>query len=174
MEKKYLVMLLLVFAFGCASGRTQIIKPTATGFRNYQVLEITDFESTVGPRIPEQYLQSLPNDIANRVSLLHLFQAVQRVPTVPKESTATPTLVIKGTVIEYDPGSRGKRWCAGVTGWGKGFMTVQLTALDRNTKEEIAVANVGCELQGGFFGGSFSGATKKLVDEAVEYIQTKY
>jgi hypothetical protein len=174
MNKKYGVMLLLVLAFGCASGRTQIIQPTTTGFRNYQVLEITDFESTVGPRVPAEYLQSLPNDIANRVSALHLFQAVQRVPTPPKERTATPTLVLKGVVIEYEPGSRGKRWCAGVTGWGKGFMTVQLTALDRNTKEAIAVANVGCELQGGFFGGSFSGATKKLVDEAVEYIQTKY
>lgn len=174
MKKKYAMMILLVFAFGCASGRTQIIQPSKTGFRNYRVLEITDFTSTVGHKVPAEYLQSLPNKIANEVTLLHLFQAVKRVPTPPKERTATPTLVLKGVVVEYEPGSRGKRWCAGVTGWGKGFMTVQLTALDRNTREVIAMANVGCELQGGFLGGGFSGATNKLVEETIEYIQNKY
>lgn len=174
MKKKYAVMILLVFVFGCASGRTQIIQPKKTGFRNYRVLEITDFTSTVGPKVPAEYLQSLPNEIAKEVTLLNLFDAVKRVPTPPKEKTATPTLVVKGVAIEYEPGSRGKRWCAGMTGWGKGFMTVQLTALDRNTSEVIAMANVGCELQGGFFGGSFSEATKKLVDEAVEFIQVNY
>jgi hypothetical protein len=174
MKKKYVMMFLLVFAFGCASGRTQIIQPKKTGFRNYQVLEITDLENTVGPKVPAEYLQVIPNEIAKKVTLLNLFQAVERVPIPPKERTGTPTLVLKGAIIEYDPGSRGKRWCAGPLGWGKGFMTVQLTALDRNTKEVIALANVGCELQGGFFGGSFSEATKKLVDEAAELIQADY
>lgn len=174
MKKKYALIVLMVFAIGCAAGRTQIIQPQKYGFKNYPVLEMTDFKSYAGSEFPQEGCQRLPDSIAKELAALNLFQAVNRIPVVTEWKCKTKTLVIQGTVVEYDPGSQAKRYTAGTFGWGKGFATVQLVAIDKATKEEIFKANVGSEISGGFFGGSFEGAVEKLVEEAVECIQARY
>jgi hypothetical protein len=174
MKKNFALMFLILFAIGCAAGRTQIVQPQKYRFKDYPVLEMTDFKNYAGSEVPPEICQRLPDSIAKEVAALNLFQAVNRIPVVAEWKCKTKTLVIQGTVIEYDPGSRAKRYTAGTFGWGKGFATVQLVAIDKATKEEIFKANVGSELSGGVFGGSFEGAVEKLVEEAVECIQGRY
>ena len=174
MKKIILLLILILFAGGCAAGRTQIIEPKKARFGSYPVLEITDFENTVGAATPQEMMQRLPNQIAEKLSSLNLFKAVNRVPVLTEEKSDKKILVFEGRIIEYNPGSRGKRYLAGFTGWGKGFMTVQLTAVDKVTKETIFKGNIGSEISGGLFGGSFQEAINKLVDESVKCIQANY
>jgi hypothetical protein len=174
MKKNLVLMILILFAFGCAAGRTQIVQPKKRGFKDYPILEITDFKNYVGSEVPPEISQRVPDSIAKKVAALNFFQAVNRIPVVTEWKSETNTLVIEGTIIEYDPGSQAKRYLAGFTGYGKGFVTVQYIAIDKATKEEIFKANVGSEISGGFFGGSFDEAVEKLVEEAVECIQTNY
>lgn len=174
MKKNFILMFLILFVVGCAAGRTQIVQPAKVGFKNYPVLEIADFKNYAGKEVPPEISQRLPDSIAEGVRNLNLFQGVNRVPVVTEAKSETKILVIEGIVTEYDPGSRGKRYLAGFTGYGKGFATVQLTAFDKSTKEEIFKGNVGCEIGGGFFGGSFDEAIDELVEEAVHCLQMNY
>ena len=174
MKRGYAILLIVLLVAGCAAGRTQIIQPKKVGFQNYPVLEITDFQNNAGPQVPAELLQRLPDGIAEKVTALNLFQAVNRIPVVTEEKPEAKTLVLKGTIIEYDPGSRGKRWLAGFTGYGKAFTTFQLVAIDKVEKDEIFKGNIGGELSGGFFGGSFNEVIEKLVDECVKCIQMNY
>lgn len=175
MKKNLILIFLFCFVvIGCAAGRIQIIEPAKSGIKNYPVLEILDFENYAGSATPSEMAQRLPNGIEKKLSPLNLFEAVNRVPVLTEAKPDEKTLVLKGNIIEYNPGSRGKRYLAGFTGWGKGFITVQLTAIDKATKEEIFKGNISGELAGGLFGGGFDGAIEKLVDESVKYIQMNY
>jgi hypothetical protein len=174
MNTKFALLILIVFVTGCAAGRTQIIQPTKVGFKNYRILEIADFKNYVGSKVPSGMCKRLPDSIANKVATLNLFQAVNRITVVNEWKSETKTLVIEGIVVEYEPGDQAKRWFGGFTGYGKGFVTVQLTAIDKSTKEKIFKGNVGSEISGGFFGGSFDEAIQKAIEEAVLCIQTNY
>jgi len=174
MKKSHALIIIVLLVVGCAAGRTQIIQPKKVAFQNYPVLEITDFKNNAGPQVPTELLQRLPNGIAEKVTALNLFQAVNRIPIETESTSETKTLLLKGTIIEYEPGSQGKRWLAGFTGYGKAFTTFQLTAIDKIKKEEIFKGNIGGELSGGLFGGSFDEVIEKLVDECVECIQMNY
>lgn len=174
MKKTYALFIVVLFIIGCAAGRTQIIQPKKVRFQNYQIIEITDFENNVGPDLPAEFCAELPNSIAEKVKELNLFQEVIRSPVVTEGKHERKVLIIKGTVIEYEPGSRGKRYLAGFTGWGKAFMTFQLVAIDKMTQETIFIGNVGAELSGGFFGGGFGGVIEKMAEECTECIQANY
>ncbi len=174
MKKFYALVILVLFSIACAAGRTQIIEPRKLGFKNFAVLEITDFENNVGPACPTEICSRIPDSVAEKVKTLNLFKAVNRVPIETEVVAEEKTLILKGNIIEYNPGSRGKRYLAGAFGWGKGFIMVRLTAIDKKTREEIFKGNCGAELSGGVFGGSFSGAVDKLVDEVVKCIQMNY
>jgi hypothetical protein len=174
MKKNCVLMMLVLFLVGCAAGRTQIVQPKKQSFSSYEVLEICDFKNNAGAKVPAQVSQRVPDELAEKVAALNLFGSVNRVPVVTGEDPQSKILCLEGTIVEYDPGSRGKRWFAGFTGWGKGFITVQLTAVEKASKSEVFKGNIGSELSGGFFGGSFDGAIEKLVDESVSCIQMNY
>lgn len=174
MKKCFIISILVLLISGCASARTQIMQPKKIGFGNYPILEIIDFDNNLEGAVPAGMVQELPNSLAKELTALHMFKAVNRVPRETTETPAENTLVFKGTIIEYNPGSRGKRYWGGLLGWGKGFMTVQLIAIDKKSREEIFKGNVGSELSGGWFGGSFEGAVDKLKEEMVRCIQANY
>ena len=173
MKKASALILIVLVVAGCAASRTQVLQPKKAGFENYPVLEITDFKNNVGPQVPTELLQRLPNAIAEKVTALNLFQAVNRVPVATEGAPETRTLVLEGAIIEYEPGSRALRYIIGF-GAGKAFATVQLTAIDKATKEEIYKGNIGGELTMGIFGGSYDEVIQKLVDECTECVQTNY
>lgn len=174
MKKWFTISLCALLISGCASSRTQILQPKKIGFSNYPVIEVVDFDNNIGGEVPFGMVQELPNSLAKELTALNLFKVVNRIPLENMAAPAEKTLVLKGNIIEFNPGSRGKRYWGGMLGWGKGFMTIQLTALDKKSREEIFKGNVGSELSGGFFGGSFEGAVEKLQEEMVKCIQINY
>lgn len=173
MKRAYGLMLIVILVAGCAASRTQVLQPKKAEFQNYSILEITDLKTNVGAQVPSELLQTLPDTIADKVRNLNLFQAVNRVSVEAEAAPATKTLVLQGTVIEYEPGSRALRWLIGF-GAGKAFVTVQLTAIDKVTREEIFKGNIGGEQSMGIFGGSINEVIQKIADESVECIQMNY
>lgn len=173
MKKSCAYMLIILLVAGCAASRTQVVEPKKAGFENYSVLEITDLKNNIGPKVPAEVMQRVPDAIAEKVRGLSLYQAVNRVPAVTEAAPETNTLILEGTIIEYEPGSRALRYLVGF-GAGKAYATVQLKAIDKAKKEEIFRGNIAAEQSMGVFGGSFDGVIQKLVDESVECIQMNY
>jgi len=173
MKKSYALMLTVLLVAGCAASRTQVLEPKKAGFENYSVLEITDLKNNIGPQVPAEVMRRVPDAIAEKVRALNLFQAVNRVPAVSEAAPETNTLILEGTIIEYETGSRALRYLVGF-GAGKAFATVQLKAIDKATKEEIFRGNIAAEQSMGVFGGSFDEVIQKLVEESVECIQMNY
>ena len=100
MKKNIVLVLLIFFAVGCAAGRTQIIEPKKVSFKNYPFLEITDFQNNAGSVTPPEMVQRLPDAIAEKLSSLNLFQAVNRIPAITRDPSAKKILVLKGNIIE--------------------------------------------------------------------------
>jgi hypothetical protein len=82
-------------------------------------------------------------------------------------------LVMQGTVISYEEGSRAKRYFIGL-GSGKAYCTIQVKFLDKASGEELARTNFDGELMGGIFGGSaeeaVDGTVKAFLDYMGEYM----
>jgi hypothetical protein len=173
MKKSYALILIVLLVAGCAASRTQVLEPKKAGFENYSVLEITDLKNNLGSQVPAEVMRRVPDAIAEKVRALNLFQAVNRVPAVSEAAPETNALILEGTIIEYETGSRALRYFVGF-GAGKAYATVQLKAVDKATKEEIFRGNIAAEQSMGVFGGSFDEVIQKLVDESVECIQMNY
>jgi hypothetical protein len=173
MKKSYALLLIVLLVAGCAASRTQVLEPKKAGFENYSVLEITDLKNNIGPQVPAEVMRRVPDAIAEKVRALNLFQAVNRVPAVSEAAPETNALILEGTIIEYETGSRALRYLVGF-GAGKAFATVQLKAIDKATKEEIFRGNIAAEQSMGVFGGSFDEVIQKLVEESVGCIQMNY
>jgi hypothetical protein len=173
MKKYHVLILIVLLVAGCAASRTQVLEPKKAGFENYSILEITDLKNNIGPQVPAEVMRRVPDEIGEKVRALNLFQAVNRVPAVTEAPSETGALILEGTIIEYEPGSRALRYFVGF-GAGKAFATVQLRAIDKATKEEIFRGNIAAEQAMGVFGGSFDEVIQKLVEESVECIQMNY
>jgi hypothetical protein len=173
MKKRYALILIVLLVVGCAASRTQVLEPKKAGFENYSVLEITDLKNNIGPQVPAEVIRRVPDAIAEKARALNLFQVVNRVPSVTEATPEKNALILEGTIIEYEPGSRALRYFVGF-GAGKAFATVQLRAIDKSTNEEIFRGNIGAEQSMGVFGGSFDEVIQKLVDECIECIQMNY
>ena len=173
MKKSCALILIVLLVAGCAASRTQVLEPKKAGFENYSVLEITDLKNNMGPQVPAEVIRRVPDEIGEKVRALNLFQVVNRVPAVTETAPDTNTLILEGTIIEYEPGSRALRYLVGF-GAGKAYATVQLRAIDKATKEEIFRGNIVAEQAMGVFGGSFEEVIQKIVDESVECIQMNY
>jgi hypothetical protein len=173
MKKSYALILIVLLVAGCAASRTQVLEPKKAGFENYSVLEITDLKNNMGPKVPAEVMQRVPDTIAEKVRGLNLFQAVKRIPAVTEAAPEPKTLILEGTIIEYETGSRALRYFVGF-GAGKAYATVQLRAIDTATKEEIFRGNIVAEQAMGVFGGSFEEVIQKLVEESIKCIQMNY
>ena len=173
MKKSYVLILIVLLVAGCAASRTQVLEPKKAGFEKYSILEITDLKNNLGPQVPAEAIRRVPDTIAEKVRGLNLFQTVNRIPSMTEGVPETNTLVLEGTIIEYETGSRALRYLVGF-GAGKAYATVQLKAIDKATKEEIFRGNIAAEQSMGVFGGSFDEVIQKLVDESVECIQMNY
>lgn len=175
MTTKRTAMLMIAFGFlaaGCASSRYTVIEPAKDSVRDFKTLEIRDFRSN----LQDQDSNRLASQFADR-----LYKAVMDdrrehpgesvFQQVVRGSDATgDVLVLDGTIISFEKGSRAKRYFIGF-GAGKAFCTIQSTFSSKADGSEILKTNFDGELSMSFFGGSADEAVDAVVDAYIDYLR---
>ena len=82
----------------------------------------------------------------------------------------TDVLLMQGTVISYEEGSRAKRYWIGF-GSGKAYCTIQVIFINKETGEELSRTNFDGELAMGLFGGDADEAVDGVVEAFIDYMK---
>ena len=155
---------------GCASSRYTVLEPAKEPLTSFEVLEIKNFASNLNDEASIQ----LANRFADR---LHEAVLKERQAN-PGESIfkevvrgtdqSASVLVLDGTVISFEQGSRAKRYFIGF-GAGAAYCTIRATFTNKETGQEILQTNFDGELNMGLFGGSPDEAVDAVVRAFIDY-----
>lgn len=168
-------LLMIAFALlaaGCGSSRYTVIEPPRESVRDFKILEIRDFKSN----LQDEDSIRLAGKFADRLYAAvmedrrehpgeSIFEQVVR-----GEAATGDVLVLDGTIISFEKGSRAKRYFIGF-GAGKAFCTIQSTFTNKSTGREILKTNFDGELSMSFFGGSADEAVDAVVDAYIDYLR---
>ena len=163
-------MVLLVSA--CASHRYTVVEPRKKEFTDYRILEIRDFKCNLGDRdskaVAARFADKLyQNIMENREE--HPDKVIFE--DVVRETDKTDgVLVLDGTLISFEKGSRAKRYFIGF-GAGKAYCTIQSIFIDKKTEEHILKLNFDGELSMSLFGGSADEAVQGVVKAYLGYFE---
>ena len=165
-----LAFLAFLVMTGCGSSRYTVVEPVSEPVSNFSVLEIRDFASNLS----DEDAIELANRFADR---LHLAVMKDRKAN-PEESIFDEVvratnqtgnvLVLEGTVISFEKGSRAKRYFIGF-GAGKAYCTIQAIFTNKLTGEQVVKANFDGELSMSVFGGSPEEAVDAVVRAFIDY-----
>ncbi len=164
----------LVAAFllisACASHRYTVLEPRNKELTDYQILEIRDFKCNLG----DSDSKALAERFADRL-YLNILKDRKEHPdeiifdkVVRKTQKTEGVLLLDGTVISFEKGSRAKRYLLGF-GSGKAYCTIQSNFTDKHSNENIMKLNFDGELSMGIFGGSVDEAVQGVVEAYLEY-----
>ena len=157
---------------GCASHRYTVVEPPSKPLTNYSVLEIPEFNTNLS----DAESKELASRFATR---LHLAVSEHRKnnpedvvydEVTLKTDKTTDVLVMQGTIISFEEGSRAKRYFIGF-GSGKAYCTIQVVFTDKETGEELSRTNFDGELAMGLFGGDSDEAVDGVVEAFIDYMQ---
>lgn len=164
------LMAALILVSACSSHRYTVVEPRKKELTDYQVLEIRDFKSNLGDseskEIAERFADRLyRNIIKDRRENPDevIFDDVVR-----KTNKTEEVLLLDGTVISFEKGSRAKRYFLSF-GSGKAYCTIQSTFTDKSTNKTILKLNFDGELSMGIFGGSVDEAVQGVVEAYLDY-----
>jgi hypothetical protein len=149
-----------------------VIEPPKESVRDFKTLEIHDFTSN----LQDADSIRLADQFADR-----LYRAVQEdrkehpgesiFEQVVRGTDATgEVLVLDGTILSFEKGSRAKRYFIGF-GAGKAFCTIQSTFTNKATGQEVLKTNFDGELSMSFFGGSADEAVDAVVAAYIDYLR---
>jgi hypothetical protein len=172
--KKTMITGILMAAFllvsGCASHRYTVVEPTKKELTDYYILEIRDFKSNlqdseskeIAARFADRLLQNIMKDREEH-SDKPIFEDVVR-----ETDKTDGVLLLDGTLISLEKGSRAKRYFIGF-GAGKAYCTIQSIFTDKATNEPISKLNFDGELSMGIFGGSMDEAVQGVVEAYLDF-----
>jgi hypothetical protein len=169
-----IIAVLCVFS-GCASHRYVVTMPLKTQLREYSMLEIKDFESYVTGGEAEGVAKEIPDMLLDAITKHNELYPEKRLFSEASRSTnkSDGVLVVKGTLLSYEKGSRAKRYFIGF-GAGKAYSTVKCTFIDKSTGEQVLEATFDGELSIGVFGGEAKRAYEGVVKAIVDYFNDNY
>lgn len=174
--KTLLLALFVVAVAGCVSShRYSVNQPVAKKFGAFHTVEVLSFASNVESEAAREAAAEIPDEIVNRLRRARPTGSENFMfPTVTRSTDATEgVLMISGTVLSYDEGSRAKRYLIGM-GSGKAYATVQCTFTDKSNGQPVALATFDGELAGGFFGGSAGGAAEGMIEALENFLRDNY
>src|SRR5262245_38507724 len=159
-------------AAGCGASRYTVIDPPKESVRDFKILEIRDFHSNLQDedslRLAGQFGDRLYTAVMNDRQQ-HPSESV--FDQVVRGDTATgDVLVLDGTILSFEKGSRAKRYFIGF-GAGKAFCTIQSTFTDKTSGHEVLKTNFDGELSMSLFGGSADEAVDAVVDAYIDYLR---
>ncbi len=176
-SKFFLSVLTILLLAGCASHRYTVIEPAKQSFRDFSTLEIPQFKSN----LTDPGSAELARKFAGRLHTEIMDYRTKHPEEILFDDVVLATgdsegvLVLDGTIISYEEGSRAKRYWIGF-GSGKAYCTIQARLVNKATGEEVARTNFDGELMGGMFGGEadsvIDGVVKAFLDYMTEYMSS--
>lgn len=157
------ILFTLLILSGCWSTFGQTT-PKPDDIKNkYQNVEIVRFENKDGVTLPAESRDVIMTQIVEELKQLKKFKQVSNVgETIPQD--AGPTVRLNGTITQYKPGSRAKRYLVGF-GAGATKVVAHVTFTDAATGNLLFEKDVDGTVWIGVFGGDSSGATRGLAKE---------
>lgn len=154
----------------CSSHRYTVVEPRKKELTDYQILEIRDFKCNLGDseskeiatRFADRLHQNIMKDRREHPDEV-IFDDVVR-----KTDKTKGVLLLDGTIISFEKGSRAKRYFIGF-GSGKAYCTIQSSFTDKATNEQILKLNFDGELSMSLFGGSADEAVQAVVKAYLDY-----
>ena len=135
----------------------------------YQTIQVDEFGVKQGIQFPPEYLKRAQDEIVKQLSDAKVMKEVLRNGQQPAQA-GTPFLYLSGTINNYTPGSRSKRY-VGFGGLGASEVDVQIFLLDGATKQKLQTEKLRAVLTGGVFGGSEDKISNELARRVV--LQTR-
>ncbi len=169
--KKLFIFLSFFLMLSCTAKRIAVLRIPETSFARYIGVEIADFCVKTPTIVPRDVLLKIPDEIAIKLKNTHLFSHVVRYITPQKDKT----LVIRGIITQFQPGSRIKRGlCLGLEHIGAGYVTVRISFFDKQTQRKIAELDVESQVNWGLTGGNLEVCYQKIAQEVVKFIKFYY
>lgn len=168
-------LLAVAFLTACASHRYTVVEPPKASLTNFSVLEIPEFDSNLQSAEAKELAKVFDDRLMREIAAYRAQNPDDVVyeQVVKNTDQIEDVLVMNGTVISYEEGSRAKRYFVGL-GSGKAYCTIQVKFIDKASGEELARTNFDGELMGGIFGGSadeaVDGTVKAFLDYMSEYM----
>ena len=138
----------------------------------YQNIEVSSFDVKDGINLPAEYVTNLKNELVSELQHTKKFKQVLRDGESATETNA-PSIKLIGTVTEYKPGSRAKRYFIGF-GAGKTKIVAHIKFIDRATREALFEDDVDGKVIIGLFGGASKGATNGLAKEVAKVAKHQF
>ena len=169
-----IILLLVVIASvsGCASHRYTVVEPPEKALTSYNTLEIAEFKTNLNDAESKELADRFAGRLYRAVMEYREKNPTDRFyeeVTLDTDQT-TGVLLMEGTVISYEEGSRAKRYWIGF-GSGKAYCTIQVVFTNKETGEELSRTNFDGELAMGLFGGDADEAVDGVVEAFIDYMQ---
>jgi hypothetical protein len=174
--KRTIITGILVSAFlvvsACSSHRYTVVEPKKKELTDYSILEIRDFKSNLGDseskelaaRFADRLHENIVKDRQEHPDEVIFDDVVLETDKTEK------VLLLDGTIISFEKGSRAKRYFLGF-GAGKAYCTIQSIFTDKTSNEQILKLNFDGELSMGIFGGSVDEAVQGVVEAYLDYFE---
>ena len=156
MKHSWRLFLIMLALSACASGSTKVILPKTTT-AIFSTAQIQHSQDAV----------SVPADITQRFE-----SKLKELLFVSDGFQPGTDLTVAYRFIEYDPGSRLRRYMIGF-GAGKGEVTVEMSFKDAAGNELAKIENGG-EISMGFFGGSIDQAIDEMAKKSAAYANANF
>ena len=167
-----LILLVMAGITSCASHRYTVVEPPSKSLTDYRVLEISEFKTNLN----DAESKELANRFAGRLHLAVMNYRENNPENLVYEEVTLNTektrdvLLMQGTIISYEEGSRAKRYWIGF-GSGKAYCTIQVIFTNKETGEQLSRTNFDGELAMGLFGGDADEAVDGVVDAFIDYMR---
>jgi hypothetical protein len=165
-----LSILVLIVLSGCASSHYTVLEPASQPVTDFSVLEISDFKSNLSDADSIELADLFADQLYAAVITdreAHPGESIME-EVVRSTDQIDDVLVIEGTVISFEKGSRAKRYFIGF-GAGKAYCTIQARFKNKATGEEVLKTNFDGELSMSIFGGSPTEAVDAVVKSFIDY-----
>jgi hypothetical protein len=167
-----LTVLVIGFITGCASHRYTVVEPPEKPLTSYSILEIAEFKTNLNDaeskELADRFAGRLYRAIMEYREENPTNRAFQEITLDTGQTKGV--LLMEGTVISYEEGSRAKRYWIGF-GSGKAYCTIQVVFVDKETGEEVSRTNFDGELAMGLFGGDADEAVDGVVNSFIDYMR---
>jgi curli biogenesis system outer membrane secretion channel CsgG len=158
-------------AAGLAAGAVVAEEKSVKG--KYQAIEVARFDIKPGvEKFSPDWLVTMNEELIKQLQETAKFKEVLREGEKPSDAS-TPTLMLVGTVTEYNPGNRAARYMVGF-GAGKTKVKAHVKILDKATNEVLFEDDVDGKVIMGVIGGESIGATRGLAKEVASKTKKKF
>ena len=173
--KQISTCVLMLFVIGNITGcfhRYTVVEPPTRSLTDYSILEISEFKTSLN----DARSRSLANRFGYRLHWAIKNYREKKPEDIIYEEVTLSTdktkgvLLMQGTIIRYDEGSRAKRYWIGL-GAGKAQCTIQVIFIDKETGEQLSRTNFDGTLVMGVYGGDSDQAVDGVVDAFIAYMK---